>query len=116
MWASCRPVLPMADKRRLNLSFSLVSPLQREAWKRLCAIPSGQRTDAVCHAVCRMYEQDALLEAVRQIIREELRGVEFIPKAEESEQPQAGNVDENVLGFLLALQKEGDDEPSDPLF
>ncbi|WP_300587556.1 hypothetical protein [uncultured Oscillibacter sp.] len=100
----------MADKRRLNLSFSMASPFQREAWKRLCAIPSGQRTDAVCRAVCRMYEQDTLLEAVRQIIREELRGVELISAQEKTEQPQAGDVDESVLGFLLALQNDGGDE------
>ena len=100
----------MADKRRLNLSFSMASPFQREAWKRLCAIPSGQRTDAVCRAVCRMYEQDILLEAVRQIIREELRGVELISAKEKFEQPQAGDVDDNVLGFLLALQNDGGDE------
>ena len=100
----------MADKRRLNLSFSMASPFQREAWKRLCAIPSGQRTDAVCRAICRMYEQDALLEAVRQIVREELRGVEFISEKETTEQPQAGDVDDNILGFLLALQNDGGDE------
>ena len=100
----------MADKRRLNLSFSMASPFQREAWKRLCAIPSGQRTDAVCRAVCRMYEQDTLLEAVRQIIREELRDVEFISAQEKTEQPQAGDLDDNVLGFLLALQNDGGDE------
>ena len=105
----------MSEKKRLNLSFSMASHFQREAWKRLCAIPSGQRTDAVCHAVCRMYEQDALLEAVRQIIREELRGVEFISAKETIEQPQAGDVDDSVLGFLLGLQREGDDEPSDSL-
>ena len=87
----------------------MASPFQQEAWRRLCAIPSGQRTDAVCRAICRMYEQDALLEAVRQIVRDELRGVEFISAKETTEQPQAGDVDDNVLGFLLALQQEGDD-------
>ena len=97
-------------RKRLNLSFSMASPFQREAWKRLCAIPSGQRTDAVCRAVCRMYEQDTLLETVRQIIREELRDVEFISAQEKTEQPQAGDVDESVLGFLLALQNDGGDE------
>ena len=97
-------------RKRLNLSFSMASPLQRETWRRLCAIPSGQRTDAVCRAVCRMYEQDTLLETVRQIIREELRGVELISAKEKAEQPQAGDVDDNVLGFLLALQNDGGDE------
>ena len=97
----------MADKRRLNLSFSMASPLQREAWKQLCAIPRGQRTDAVCRAVCRRYEQESLLEAVRQILQEELHNVEVISAKEKTEQPQAGDVDENVLGFLLSLQNDG---------
>ena len=86
----------------------MASPLQREAWNRLCAIPAGQRTDTVCRAVCRMYEQDALLEALRQIVREELCGVEFVSAKGKTEQPEAGDVDESVLGFLRSLQ-EGDD-------
>lgn len=98
----------MAEKRRLNLSFSMASPLQREAWNRLRAIPSGQRTEAVCRAVCRVREQDALLEAVRAAIREELGNASFVSSKEKTVQPQAGDVDENVLGFLRSLQ-EGDD-------
>ena len=98
----------MSEKKRLNLSFSMASHFQREAWKRLCAIPAGQRTDAVCQAVCRMYEQDRLAETLRAVIREELRGVEFISGKEKTEQPQeAGDLDDNVLGFLLALQNDG---------
>ena len=101
----------MADKRRLNLSFSMASPFQREAWKRLCAIPSGQRTDAVCRMICKGYKRDALLEEIRAVIREELHSVEFISVKEKTEQPQgAGDLDDNVLGFLLALQNDGGDE------
>ena len=100
----------MSEKRRLNLSFNMASPLQREAWKRLCAIPAGQRTDAVCRAVCRMYEQDRLAETLRAVIREELHSVKLISKTEKTELPQAGDVDENVLGFLLALQDDGGDD------
>ena len=95
------------DKRRLNLSFSMSSPFQREAWELLSAVPPGQRIDAVCRAVCQMYGQKSLLEIVRQTIREELRGVELISATEESEQPQeAGNVGDDILGFLFALQRE----------
>ena len=93
----------MAEKKRLNLSFSMASPLQREAWKLLCAIPSGQRTDTVCRAVCRFHEQDALLKAVRAAIREELRNTEFIPTARKTEQPQTGEVSGDVLDFLRSL-------------
>ena len=97
----------MGDKRRLNLSFSMASPFQREAWELLSAVPPGQRSDAVCRAVCQMYGQRSLLETVRQTIREELRGVEMISATEESEQPrEAGDVGDDVLGFLFALQRE----------
>ncbi len=94
----------MAEKRRLNLSFSLSSTYQREAWHILRAIPAGQRTDAVCRMVCKAQEQDALLSAMRGLIREELRDIQC--KSEQTK--QAGDVDDSVLGFLRALQ-EGDD-------
>ena len=105
----------MPEKRRLNLSFSMASPLQREAWQILSAVPAGQRTDAVCHAVCRAHEQDNLLDAVRTAIREELGGASF--KTEQPQQPQrAEDVGNDVLGFLLELQNDGGDETSDSLF
>ena len=94
----------MADKRRLNLSFSLTSPQQREAWRILSSIPAGQRTDTVCRMVCKAHEQDALLSAIRGLIRDNLDLT-----TEKSQQAQAGDMDENVLGFLLALQQEGDE-------
>ena len=106
----------MADKRRLNLSLNLSAPHQREAWNILRTIPPGQRTDAVCRMICKGHKQEDLLDGIRRVIREELRSVEFISAKEKTEQPQAGDVDDSVLGFLLGLQKEGDDEPSDPLF
>ena len=107
---------PEQKRARLNLSLNLSAPHQWEAWNILRAIPPGQRTGAVCRMICKGYQREDLLDGIRRVIREELRGVEFISAKETTEQPQAGDVDESVLGFLLALQKEGDDEPSDPLF
>ena len=98
----------MADKRRLNLSLNLSAPHQREAWNILRTIPPGQRTDAVCRMICKGYQREDLLDGIRTVIREELRCVEFISAKETIEQPQAGDVDESVLGFLRSLQ-EGDD-------
>ena len=99
------------DKRRLNLSFAMSSPIQREAWELLSAVPPGQRIDTVCRAVCRMYGQESLLEIVRRTIREELSGVELPPAKNGSEQPQeAGDVGDDVLGFLFALQNDGGEE------
>lgn len=96
----------MADKRRLNLSFSMSRRSQRNAWKRLSAIPAGQRTEAVCRMVNGYMDQQALLDAVRRMIREELNGIS-IP-TEKPQPKQAGEVDADVLGFLRVLQ-EGDE-------
>ena len=99
----------MAEKRRVNLSLNLSAPHQREAWNIIRAIPTGQRTDAVCRMICKGYKREDLLDSIRRIIREELHSMEFISAKEKPEQPQAGDVDENVLGFLFSLQQEGDD-------
>ena len=68
-------------------------------------IPAGQRSAAVCRMICEHREQQELLDAVRQAIRQELQGsqIKFTRAA-----PQAGDVDDDVLGFLVSLQ-EGDD-------
>lgn len=97
----------MPDKRRLNLSFSMTSNRQRQAWKRISAIPPGRRTDFVCQAVLGG-ETAALLDAVRDTIRAELHGVTV--KKEEKQQAEAGEIREDILGFLRALQEDGGDE------
>ena len=96
-----------SNKKRLNLSFSMTSPVQQRAWKKLMDIPAGQRSAAVCRMICEHREQQELLDAVRQTIRQELRGVQ-LTKEEAQDSGRAGDVDESVLGFLLALQ-EGDE-------
>ena len=100
----------MAEKRRVNLSLNLSAPHQRGAWNILRTIPPGQRTDAVCRMICKGYQQEDLLDGIRRVIREELHSVELISAKGKNEQPQAGDVDDNVLGFLLALQNDGGDE------
>ena len=70
-------------------------------------IPAGQRSAAVCRMICEHREQRELLDAVRQTIRQELRGMQ-LTKEEAQDSGRAGDVDESGLGFLLALQ-EGDE-------
>ena len=94
----------MAEKRRVNLSLNLSAPHQREAWNILRAIPAGQRTDAVCRMICQAREQESLLDAIRVLIREELGRVAFVSETEKQEPEQAGDVGDDVLGFLRSLQ------------
>ena len=106
-WQSGLQRTMSSNKKRINLSFSMSSPIQRGAWKKLTEIPAGQRTAAVCRMVCEYKAQQELLDAVRQTIRQELRGAQ-LTKEEAQDSGGAGDVDESVLGFLLALQ-EGDE-------
>ena len=54
-------------------------------------------------------DRQELLNAVRTAVREELRTGQFQTIPKEHAQAEAGDVDDNVLGFLLALQKGDDD-------
>ena len=91
-----------SNKKRLNLSFSMTSSSQRKAWKKLMDIPAGQRTAAVCRMICAHKEQQELLDAVRQTIRQELQGSKI--KITEAA-PQVEDVNDDILGFLASLQK-----------
>ena len=96
----------MANRRRLNLSLSMASPVQRKAWEIINAIPPGQRTEAVCKIILEANARQEMLDMVRAVLREELK---TIPKLKEISEAEAGDVDQGVLGFLLSLQ-EGEDD------
>lgn len=96
----------MGDRRRMNLSLSMQAPHQREAWKILRTIPPGRRTDAVCRMVCRAQEQEELLDAVRRVIREELRSIHFEQTTKETERQQAGDVERASSAFCVRSRRE----------
>ena len=95
----------MADKRRLNLSFSMSQSSQRTAWKHLSAIPAGQRTNWLCLALCQQAQREQFLLDLKTILQTELQNSSY-PQTISRPQP-AGSVDDDVLGFLRALQEEG---------
>lgn len=68
--------------------------------------PGGQRSAAVCRMICEYRSQKELLDAIRQAVRQELRDRQIT--VQESTANQTGDVEEDVLGFLLSLQ-EGDE-------
>ena len=98
----------MANRRRLNLSLSMASPVQRRVWEVINAIPPGQRTEAVCKMVLEAQDRYELLDMVRTVLREELQGLETTTTTRTRSESEAGDVNQGVLGFLLSLQEEGD--------
>ena len=96
----------MPEKRRFNLSLSLDNPLQRKAWEVISGYPEGERTNAVCWAVCRAYEESRFEERARKILREELQNVRFVSSESQSEARESEEiaVDGEISDFLSALQ------------
>jgi hypothetical protein len=83
------------------------SPLHREAWNLVSALPPGERTGAVCLAICRAFQSWKILEEVRVTIREELRNVRLQPDAEANPSPETETtetkVDADVGSYLRFL-------------
>ena len=75
----------------------------------ISAIPPGQRTEAVCKMILEANNLHRMLNMVRAVLREELQGLETTTTTRTQSESEAGDVDKNVLGFLLSLQ-EGDDD------
>ncbi|MBQ9720964.1 MAG: hypothetical protein IJV64_09770 [Oscillospiraceae bacterium] len=100
----------MKEKARFSLSLYLDDPDQRETAELLKAIPPGQRTAYICRAVRWLHDQEHLMDAVRSMLREEMKNM---PRGGQVEPTQADALnneieDDAVLNFLRALQ--GDDD------
>ena len=77
------------------------------AWELLSAIPAGQRTNWLCLALCQQAQREQFLLDLKTILQTELQSSSY-PQTISQPQP-AGSVDDDVLGFLRALQEEGEE-------
>ena len=94
----------MQDKpktARFGTTLFLDNPLHRQAWELLSAIPAGQRTNCLCLALCQQAQREQFLKDLKAILQTELQAI--------SRPQPAGSVDDDVLGFLRALQEEGEE-------
>jgi len=101
----------MAEKKRLNLAFSMDDPAHKDGWSYLCGVPYGQRTDEICRLIQKKQDWELLLSSIRAIIQEELREHSIQTRPNTTLPEPAGNdaINDEVLGFLLSLQEEGED-------
>ena len=90
---------------RFGTTLFLDNPLHRQAWEILSAIPAGQRTNWLCLALCQQAQREQFLLDLKIILQAELQSSSH-PQSISRPQP-AGSVDDDVLGFLRALQEEG---------
>lgn len=67
-----REAMKTSNKHRINLALSPDNPLQKEALAVLAKAPPGTRTTLICQALCAYQNNEALVEKLRSVIREEL--------------------------------------------
>ena len=92
---------------RFGTTLFLDNPLHRQAWEILSSIPAGQRTNCLCLALCQQAQRKQFLLDLKTILQTELQNSSYLQTIS---QPQpAGSVDDDVLGFLRALQEEGEE-------
>ena len=91
----------MGECKRISVSLFLSSPLHRKAWEILNTVPAGQRTEAICLALCQKEDRAAFIRELREMIHEELK--DRTVTIREDTAPKAVDVDESVLGFLRSL-------------
>ena len=96
--------MKMSNKHRINLALSPDNPLQKEALAVLSQAPSGTRTTLICQALCEYQKNEALVEKLRSVIREELSNAS-LQTASKTELPEkAGADNQKALDFIRSLQ------------
>ena len=93
-----------SNKHRINLALSPDNPLQREALAVLTQASPGTRTTLICQALCAYQNNEALVEKLRSVIREELSdaSIQAAPLDEVPTRAAADN--RKALDFIRSLQ------------
>lgn len=85
---------------------NLKNPEHRKAWERLKAVPEGEKTAYLVHAILA-YDQAAVLEeVVRRAVREEIQCRFIQADTGEPELTDTGDVPKEMFEFLSMLQEE----------
>ncbi|BAL01446.1 hypothetical protein OBV_42470 [Oscillibacter valericigenes Sjm18-20] len=77
----------MGNRKRYFLSFDMDNPRHREAEAIYCSQAARQRTEFVVSSILEASRTEQLEQAVRQIIREELKNLQLTTR---TENPEAG--------------------------
>ena len=80
--------------------------MQKKAWNILSEYPPGSRTSAICQALCEYRQQEAFLQAIRQLLDDKLRHIEVSAVERLPEEPQKHSDHSAALAFIRSLQAE----------
>lgn len=99
------------DVRRLALVLSMRNAKHAKAWEIVTAVPKGRRTEFICSKIIAEEKARELTEIVFAAVKKALAEYDMTPKSmteKKYESDEAEKIEKNILGFIAALQKEGD--------
>lgn len=85
---------------------NLKNPDHRKAWETLMAVPEGEKTAYLVHAILSYDQMAVLEEVVRRAVREEMQGRYIQTDTGKPEFTETGDVPEEMFEFLSMLQEE----------
>ncbi len=97
-------VMKTSNKHRINLALSPNNPLQKEALTVLSQAPPGTRTTLICQALRDYQKNEALVEKLRRVIREELSKASIQTGFQEEPPKKAVADNRKALDFIRSLQ------------
>lgn len=90
--------------RRPVFSFRprLDDPAHKRAWEILQNVPEGQKNAFLVQGILQMDEAGYLEKLIRQVIREELKGIQVIQEGKADE--ESGELPPQMLEFLANME------------
>ena len=95
----------MREVSRPVFSFrpTLDDPEHKRAWEILQRVPNGQKNAFLVQAILQSADSENLIEKIRMVFREELKGVQISP--EKNMGKQEDGIPSQMLDFLSGMEE-----------
>lgn len=95
----------MREVSRPVFSFrpTLDDPEHKRAWEILQGVPNGQKNAFLVQAILQSADSENLIEKIRMVFREELKGVQISP--EKNMGKQEDGIPSQMLDFLSGMEE-----------
>ena len=75
----------------------------KRAWEILQSVPNGQKNAFLVQAILQSADSENLIEKIRMVVREELKGVQISP--EKNMGKQEDGIPSQMLDFLSGMEE-----------
>lgn len=82
---------------------TLDDPEHKRAWEILQRVPNGQKNAFLVQAILQSADSENLIEKIRMVFREELKGVQISP--EKNMGKQEDGIPSQMLDFLSGMEE-----------